>query len=255
MNERSELRNPNSEARKPKGGPVPPRLSHRSGRESNPAGARPAGRLAGLFLALAAAACLTGCFGFLKPARDVARRYVLTPLLAAGPVPVASGAPAVGVGQVKLPAYLFDTSLAVRSGTNEIQYLPMVLWAERLDTGVQRVLAANLAALLPTDKIRLSAWRHEDVAAEVHVALQQFDVDSSGRGVLVAWWRILSSGGGETLKAGESRFSRTGPSPEVSPSGAVATLSDLLADFSRQLAQALRETTPGARPTAGSTVN
>ncbi len=123
----------------------------------------------------------------------------------------------MGVGQVKLPAYLFDTSLAVRKGTNEIDYLPSALWAERLDTGFQRVLAANLATLLPTDQIRLSAWRSEDVAAEVYVTIEQFDVDATGRGVLVAWWRILSPGGEKTLKAGESRLARQGPSPDAEP--------------------------------------
>ena len=153
----------------------------------------------------------------------------------------------MGVGQVKLPAYLFDTSLAVRKGTNEIEYLPSALWAERLDTGFQRVLAANLATLLPTDQIRLSAWQSEDVAAEVYVTIEQFDVDASGRGVLVAWWRILSPGGEKTLKAGESRLARQGPPPDADPSGAVATLSELVADLSRQLAQALKETTPTVR--------
>jgi len=123
-----------------------------------------------------------------------------------------------------------------------------VLWAERLDTGFQRVLAANLSVLLPTDRIRLSAWNREDVSAEVQVTLEQFDVDSNGRGVLVAWWRILSPGGEKTLKAGESRLSRQGPSPGTSPSGAIATLSDLMADLSRQLAQALKEATPAVRP-------
>ena len=150
---------------------------------------------------------------------------------------------AVGVGRVKLPAYLFDTSLAVRKDTNEIDYLPRALWAERLDTGIQRVLAANLAALLPTDQVRLSTWRSEDVGVEVYVAIEQFDVDAAGRGVLVARWRILSPGGEITLKAGESRFSRQGPAPGDSPSGAIATLSDLLAEQSRQLAQAITEAT------------
>jgi uncharacterized lipoprotein YmbA len=206
--------------------------------------------LANLLLALAACACLTGCFGFLKPAHETVQRFVLTPLPATGPATVAPGALAVGVGQVKLPAYLLDTSLAVRKGTNEIDYLPLALWAERLDTGIQRILAANLAALLPTDQIRLSAWRREDVAAEVHVTLEQFDVDSNGQAVLVAWWRILSPGGEKTLKAGESRVTRQGPSPDVSPSGAIATLSDLMADLSRQLAQALKETAAAVRPAA-----
>ena len=200
-------------------------------------------RLAAFLAALAACACLTGCFGFLKPAHETARHFVLTPLPAAEPVTAKPAAPAVGVGQIKLPAYLFDTSLAVRKGTNEINYLPLALWAELLDTGIQRVLAANLATLLSTDRVRFSTWRSEDVGAEVYVTIEQFDVDTSGRGVLVAWWRVLSPGGEKTLKTGESRLSRQGPAPGTSPSGAVATLSDLLAEHSRQLAQAITEAT------------
>lgn len=90
-----------------------------------------------LLFALAAGASLTGC-GFLKPARATAQHFDLTPLPAAERATALPGTLAVGVGQVKLPAYLFDTSLAVRRGTNEIDYLPSVLWAERLDVGVQR---------------------------------------------------------------------------------------------------------------------
>jgi len=200
--------------------------------------------LANLLLALAAGACLTGC-SFLKPAKATARYFVLTPMPAAEPAKVAPGALAVGVGQVKLPAYLFNTSVAVRKGTNEVEYLPSALWAERLDTGFQRVLAADLAIVLPTDRIQLSAWQKDAVAAEVYVTLDQFDVDAGGRGVLVARWRILSPGGEKILKAGGGRLVRLGPPPGDGASGAIATLSNLVADFSRQLAQALQEATSG----------
>jgi uncharacterized lipoprotein YmbA len=199
--------------------------------------------LARLMLALAAGLSLTGCFGFLKPAKSTARHFVLTPITTAAPAATPRGSMAVGVGPVKLAAYLFDTSLAVRKGTNEIDYLPTSFWAERLDTGLQRVLAANLATLLPTDQIRLSAWQSADVSVEVYVAIERFDVDTRGEGLLTAWWRVLSPGGEKTLKAGECRRARQGPSPDVDPSGAVATLSELAADLSRQLAQAVKETT------------
>lgn len=192
---------------------------------------------------MGACCCLTGCFGFLKPARSTARHFVLTSMAATNPATSSIGSLAVGVGQVKVPAYLFDTSLAVRSGTNEISYLPSVLWAERLDVGLQRVLAANLASLLPSDQVHLSAWRSEDVSAEVYVRIQQFDVDTAGRCVLVAWWRILAPGGEKTLKTGESRLTRQGSLPEADPAGAVAALSELVADFSGQLAQTIKELT------------
>jgi uncharacterized lipoprotein YmbA len=211
----------------------------------------PKSEMARLLLAFAACVSLTGCFGFLKPAHSTARYFVLTPLPAAAPGTAASGSLTVGVGQVKLPAYLFNTSLAVRTGTNEIIYLPSVLWAERLDNGLQRVLAADLATLLPTVQIRLSAWRTDEVSAEIYVAVEQFDVDANGKGMLVAWWRILSPGGEKTLKAGETRLARQGAPPEADPSGAVATLSDLLAEFSRQLAQGLQATTTSAPKAPG----
>ena len=190
--------------------------------------------------AVALGAGLAGC-SFLKPAESTARYFVLKPLPATGSGPGASSSRVVGLGQVKLPAYLLESSLAISKGTNEIEYLPLALWAERLDTGFQRVLAANLAILLPAEQVRLSSWRSEDVAAEVQVTVEQFDVDAKGQGVLIAQWRILSPGGEKVLKAGSSRLSRQGPPPDTNPSGAVATLSELVAELSRQLAQALKE--------------
>jgi uncharacterized lipoprotein YmbA len=199
-----------------------------------------------LLLALALSLSLTGCFGFLKPAKPTARHFVLGALPAAGSTAVPSGAVALGVGPVKMAAYLFNTSMAVRKGTNEIEYLPATFWAERLDTGFQRVLAANLATLLPTDQIRISAWQNSDVSAEVYVAVEQFDVDARGQATIVAWWRVLSPGGEKTLKAGECRLTKQGPAPETDPSGAVAALSELAADLSRQVAQAVKETAPAS---------
>ena len=199
-----------------------------------------------LALALAFSVSLTGCFGFLKPAKPTARHFVLSALPAAAPAAMPGGAVAVGVGPVKMAAYLFNTSMAVRKGTNEIDYLPATFWAERLDIGFQRVLAANLATLLPTDQIRISAWQNADVSTEVHVAVEQFDVDGSGQATIVAWWRVLSPGGEKMLKAGECRLTRQGPAPQTDPSGAVATLSELAAELSRQVAQAVKATAPAS---------
>jgi uncharacterized lipoprotein YmbA len=190
---------------------------------------------------VALSALLAGC-SFLKPAKSTARYFVLTPVPTPAGLPAEPESVALGVGQVKIPAYLFNTSIAVRKGTNEIEYLPSAFWAERLDAGFQRVLAANLAVVLPSRRIRLSAWPQGEVGAEVYVTIEQFDVDAGGRGVLVARWRILAPGGAKVLRADSSRLSHQGPAPDADASGAVATLSELAADFSRQLAQAVRET-------------
>ena len=60
-------------------------------------------RFAALLFAMTLGVGLTGC-SFLKPARETARHFVLTPMAATGPGPVASNALAVGLGQVKLPS-------------------------------------------------------------------------------------------------------------------------------------------------------
>ena len=193
-------------------------------------------------LVLVAALALNGC-SFLKPAEPTARHLVLTPIPAAGDAAATPGDLDLGLGPVKIPAYLFNTSFAVRKGINEIDYLPSALWAERLDTGFQRVLGANLAILLSTDHILMSAWQKDAVAAELYVTLEQFDVDTDGRAVLIARWRILSPGGDKTLKAGSTRFSRQGPAPGANLPGAAAALSELVAEMSRQIAQAIRDTT------------
>lgn len=179
---------------------------------------------------------LAGC-SFLKPAKDSTQYYLLTPVASTSGGAVA---PAVGLGQIKMPAYLDNTSLVVRKGTNEVQYLDTAIWAERLDVGFQRVLAADLATLLPTDQVRLSAWQQDEVAKEVYVNVEQFDVDTAGKGILIARWRILSPGGDKVLKAERSVLTHQGPPPDSGASGAVATQSELVADLARQLARALK---------------
>ena len=207
--------------------------------------ARFAGRVvphpAAFLMTLMVCACVTGC-SVLKPAPDTSRHFVLTSLPPTEMAKVASGTSRVDVVHVKIPSYLVSSSLAVRKSTNEIVYHLGTLWAERLDTGIPRVLAADLSSLLPGDQVHVAVGSGEDVASEVAVMIEQFDVSSSGEAVLVAKWRIVSPGREGIPHAGESRLSRSGPAPDTDPSGAVGTLSDLIADLSRQLAQALNGT-------------
>jgi uncharacterized lipoprotein YmbA len=149
----------------------------------------------------------------------------------------------VGLGPVKLPDYLFRSSMAIRKSPNEVGYLEDALWAERLDTACQRVLADNLATLLPSGIVHRSAWRAEEIACELHVTLDQFDVDAKGQAVLAARWRILSPAGATTLDVGQSRLSKQCLAPAADPQAAAAALSDLLADLSTQLSNVIKAKT------------
>ncbi|MGD1020725.1 MAG: PqiC family protein [Verrucomicrobiia bacterium] len=193
------------------------------------------------FRSLAAAALcatVTGCF---SPHTVATRHFILTPAAATA---AATSDLRLGVGVVKMPDYLLSSSLAVRKNAGEIRYLEGALWAERLDKGFARVLAANLSAMIPTDQVLLGAWRTDDVTLEVHVTVEQFDVDQGGAGVLAAQWSITAPGGSKILKTGESRLTRAGKSPASDSQNIAATLSELTATFSQMLAETVREVAP-----------
>ena len=183
-------------------------------------------------------ATLTACF---RANTITTRHFLLTPALSTA---TTKSDVRLGVGIVKMPEYLLKNSLAVRKNAGEISYLETAVWAERLDKGFARVLAANLSAMIPTDEVRLGSWRAKDVMVEVYVNVQQFDVDQSGKGTLTAWWRITAPGGAEILKSGETRLTKTGQTPASNAENVVTTLSQLTADFSGTLAQAVREVAP-----------
>jgi uncharacterized lipoprotein YmbA len=187
-------------------------------------------------------AFLSGCM--LKPVTVSTRHFALAPIPASEPRPVArSGSEqmSVGIAFVKMPSYLLRNSMAVRNGANEIEYLDDALWSERLDESFQRDLAANLADLLPSDSIYITDWSHDQVTVAVYISVQQFDVDISGRGTLIAQWRITAPGSVVPLKSGRARLERTGASPRGKPEVIAETLSELAAQFSRDLAQSIRE--------------
>lgn len=185
---------------------------------------------------------LSGCM--LRPVNSSTRHFTLAPIPTNEPRrAVSSDAEnlSVGIGFVKMPSYLLRNSIAVRKGADEIEYLENALWGERLDESFQRDLAANLADLLPSDRIYLTSWAHDQVMVAVYINVQQFDVDINGHGILIAQWRITAPGGDVPLKSGRTRLDRTGASPRGKPEVIAKTLSDLAAQFSRDLAQSIRE--------------
>lgn len=200
---------------------------------------------------------LAGCL--LNPVTVSTRHFVLAPISTNEPAPITMAAPAqqlsVGLGFVKMPSYLLRNSLAIRNGANEIQYIEDARWGERLDQSFQRTMAANLSRLLPSDSIYLSDWGRDQVTVKVSIAVQQFDVDTHGHGTLIAQWRITAPDNDTPLKIGRAQFDRTGPSSRHNPGAVVATMSDLAADFSRGLAQSIRESTKRIDNSLAATAN
>ena len=191
------------------------------------------------FLFVAACALFTGCL--FKTAAVPTRHFILAPISTNEPPPAATEQLSVGIGFVKMPSYLLRDSMAVRNGENEIEYLEGALWGERLDQCFQRTLAANLSRLLPSDHVYLAESGREQVMVKMFINVHQFDVDTRGHGTLIAHWANHCPRQQRSLKSGHARLDRTGPSPRGNAQVIAMTLSDVAAEFSRDLAQSIRE--------------
>jgi len=187
---------------------------------------------------------LAGCL--FRPVTVSTRRFVLAPIPATERSSAADQL-SVGVGNVKMPPYLLRSSFAVRKGTNEIVYLEDVVWGERLDRSFQQTLAANLSTLLPSDQVYLSSWERDQVKARLFVNVEQFDIDTEGRGTLIASWQIRGPDDSKLLKSGRACLARTGPAPRGSPQVIVTRLSNLVGELSRELAQAIQQSSAPIR--------
>ena len=184
---------------------------------------------------------LSGCM--FKPVTVSTRHFTLAPIPMSESRPAASSNAenlSVGIGFVKMPSYLLRNSMVIRHGA-EIQYLEDAVWSERLDESFQRDLAANLAELLHSDSIYFTDWAHDQVTVAVYIDVQQFDVDINGHGTLIAQWRITAPRSEVPLKSGRTRLDLTGASPRGKPEVIAETLSNLADQFSRDLAQSIRE--------------
>lgn len=188
---------------------------------------------------------MAGCLP--KPNTLATRSYVLSPLSVSSQGAAATGGPAVGIGTVRMPPYLLRPTIAVRAETNEIRYLEASLWAERLDGAFQRALAANLAAQIPTDRIRIGSWSGGEVDRAIYVTVERLDVDSDGTGTLHAWWRLTSGNGDQIYAYGNPHLTESGPPPAQHPEAIATTLSRLTHRLADALAVAVRASvsTPG----------
>jgi uncharacterized lipoprotein YmbA len=182
---------------------------------------------------------LSGCL--IKHARVPTRSFVLAPILPPEHAQAAAQPPSVEVGFVKMPPYLLRDALVVRKNATEFQSFENALWAERLDQCFQRTLEENLSTLLLTNQVSLSASGRDRLIVRVSVSVEQFDVDTQGQGTLIALWRLTFPGNENIVKSGVTHSTRSGPSPLTDPQVIATTLSALTAEFSGELAQAIRK--------------
>src|SRR5882724_5874176 len=120
--------------------------------------------------------------------------YVLNTLSASETMPATAAAqsPVIGVGPITLPKYLDRPQIVTRASRHQLALGEFDRWAEPLQDNISRVLAENLAFLIPTDHILLQGWpRSATLDYQVTVEVLQFDGWLGGESRLLARWSIL----------------------------------------------------------------
>ena len=151
-------------------------------------------RFARSTLTMVVALAVGGCLSV----SPLPRSYLLSATAPTSPAPRASVA--VGVGPVRIPAYLDRSSIVVRTGEGEAELSDEHQWAEPLRDGIGRTLAENLSAMIPTDAVAVFPWRTpRTVDYRAAVDILRFDGAPGGSVVLHARWRLLDAAGKELL--------------------------------------------------------
>ena len=151
-----------------------------------------------------------------------------------------TGTAAIGVGPVFLPGYLDRIQIVTRTGADQVDLSQFYRWAEPLDEGIARVLAEEIGARVPTDRIVAFPWRGAIARAikyQVVVAVLRCDGHQGGDVVLDARWRILAKDGAE-LAFRRSTLSEAVPGPGYEPM--VAAMTRALLTLGQHIAAELR---------------
>ena len=175
------------------------------------------------------------------------RFYALTAIASttAAPMPASTLTPAVGVRAVDLPAELDRPQIVTRSGTNSVQLAEFDRWSAPLRDIIARLIAENLAAQLPADRVAVYPWMPGDsIEQEVTVEIIRFEGRRGGPCVLEARWRVAGTSGRPGRVTG-----RTGATENAGEDYAsvVAAQSRLVGRLSGDIAAAIRSNV-AARP-------
>ena len=151
----------------------------------------------------------------------------------------ASSGPIFAVAAVRVPQYLSQRSIVVRSSPTQLDLADNDVWAAPLSDTISSVLSENISTMIPSDRVvELPVSAAVPVDYELRVEIVRVERQSDGGVDLVARWSVFSEGG-ERLIAVERSSYRV---PEVSGDyrSITVAMSALLGELSRDIAGTLR---------------
>jgi uncharacterized lipoprotein YmbA len=148
--------------------------------------------------------------------------------------------PIVGLGELRTPNHLYRSQMVTRGRGGELIVHDFQRWSEPLDQGIHRVVAANVDSLL--ENLTVIAFPFDSMVRpmyRVYGSVERFDVDDTGRAVLIVQWGITLRDRAVVAAPGRSRY-EANASNTSDPTANVEALNDVLAAFSREIAERLR---------------
>lgn len=178
---------------------------------------------------------LSGCV--LKRSKD-AQVFVLEPLAARGaPAPPAAAEAVVGVLPVEVPGWIDRPQITSRVAGSQVAADEFSRWGEPIAKGVERVVAENLAALLPRRRVVSAPWAgYEPVVHKVVLTVTELARQADGSVLLEAHWAIV---GKDRATLVQHRSSHRSPAAVTGAAGIVEASSQVLEALSREIAEAL----------------
>jgi len=145
----------------------------------------------------------------------------------------------IGIGPITLPALLERQQIVTRAENNSVQIAEFHQWAEPVKDNVAQVLMQNLSRLQSLDIFRTYPWSaYGTVNYRVIIDIVRLDTQPGKSANLEAAWAIMDEKNHSIITNGQSRIEQA--LTEDSYPAAARALSQVLSEFSRELAQALQ---------------
>lgn len=144
------------------------------------------------------------------------------------------------VGPVRMAMYLDRSDVVIRNNQNEVEISDFASWAGPLPENFSRVLAENLSLWLNTKKVAIfpgTKLAFYDYSIGVNVT--RFDGRPGGKAHLRARWVILDKKRKNMLFQEHTVLSQ--PTENDSIDAMVASQSLTVVDFSREIAEAIKD--------------
>lgn len=180
---------------------------------------------------------LSGCMGKSKPSNF----YMLYPIKSAtmqGGMSIADTMH-IQVGPITMPTYLERSQIVITTETNQLIVDEFNRWAEPLIDNFSRVLVENLSQLLKTPNVHPYASGNvngPDIIVSIDIT--RFDVTQDGNAYLNVFWTLSDKSADEPQVTRKNYYHTQAESKDMSD--AVRSQNNLLAEFSNDIADAVR---------------